>query len=94
MHKNLIAILALASIVPGAAFAQESAAPAPGSDTRALLDLQISNNAALGAPRPMPGEVADQVYSRYVKSFSHPIPERFDREKFSNSGGGGGAGGQ
>ncbi|EIT69215.1 hypothetical protein WQQ_27970 [Hydrocarboniphaga effusa AP103] len=95
MHKNLIAILALASVASGTAFAQDDAsAPAFGGDTRALVDLQISNNAALGAPRPMPGEVADRVYSRYVKSFSHPIPERFDREKFSNSGGSSGAGGQ
>lgn len=94
MHKNLIGILALALAAPGAAFAQDAGEPAFGSQTQALVDLQISNNAALGTARPMPGEVADQVYSRYVKSFSHPIPERFEREKFSNSGGSGGAGGQ
>ncbi len=64
------------------------AEPAMGTQTRAWMDLQVSNNAAMGAARPMPGEIADQVYSRYVKSFSHAIPETFDRESFVEGGGG------
>ncbi|RYF62499.1 MAG: DUF3613 domain-containing protein, partial [Comamonadaceae bacterium] len=28
-------------------------------------------------PRPIPGEVAGRSYQRYLKSFDHPIPERF-----------------
>lgn len=87
-------LLTLALLVPAAAFAEPpsgEAAPAEadamGSQTQAWLDLQISNNAALGGVRPMPGEVADQVYSRYVKSFSHPIPENFERKKYVEGGG-------
>jgi hypothetical protein len=29
----------------------------------------------------MPGEVADRVYQRYLQSFTHPIPEQFERER-------------
>lgn len=65
-------------------------APAPaaekqeiGAQTRQWLELQRSNNAALGAPRPMPGEVADEVYQRYLKSFTNPIPDQFERGSFA-----------
>lgn len=101
MHKNLIAksdprskgarwILALALTVPGAGFAQQQSELAVGDETRTWVELQTSNNASLGPARPMPGDVANEVYSRYVKSFSHPIPEHFEREKFTSSSGGGG----
>ena len=63
---------------------------APGTQTQSWVDLQVSNNAALGAARPMPGEVADQVYQRYLKSFTHPIPEYFQRDNFVQGGGSGG----
>jgi hypothetical protein len=62
-----------------------------GTQTRSWVELQVSNNASLGAARPMPGEVADQVYQRYLKSFTHPIPEYFERDKFVQSGSGGGS---
>ena len=91
MHKNGMRwILALALIAPGAAFAQQQSELVVGSETRSWVELQTSNNASLGTARPMPGDVADEVYSRYVKSFSHPIPEHFEREKFTSGSGGGG----
>jgi hypothetical protein len=82
-HRWMFALLLA---MPGIASAAD---PAPedaafGTQTRAWLELQTSNNASLGAARPMPGEVAEQVYSRYVKSFSHPIPENFERESFGS----------
>ncbi|HVT35139.1 MAG TPA: DUF3613 domain-containing protein, partial [Nevskiaceae bacterium] len=58
-----------------------------GSQTQAWTDLQKSNMASSAAPRPMPGEVADKVYQRYVNSFGNPIPDLYTRDT-ANSGGG------
>jgi hypothetical protein len=87
-----VAVFALSA--PLAASAQHDAPPSEadanaelGAETQAWVDLQISNNASLGAARPMSGEVADQVFARYLKSFTHPIPEYFERDKFVQSGG-------
>ena len=60
------------------------ASPRPlGSESRAWLGLQASNNAALGWARPLPGDAADRIYQRYLNSFSQPIPAKFDRADFS-----------
>lgn len=78
-----------------ASAANPAGLPPNGEETRAWLQLQKSGNASLGAPRPMTGEVADQVYRRYLESFTRPVPEDFERESFgAGSGGGGGGGGQ
>ena len=88
------ALLLLSLSLPLSAVAQQQPPPAEetedaGMQTRSWVELQVSNNAALGAARPMPGEVADQVYQRYLKSFAHPIPEYFERDKFVQGGSGG-----
>ena len=56
----------------------------PGEQTRAWLDLQASGAQASPADRPMSGEVAERVYQRYLDSFTHPIPDRFRREAFTD----------
>ncbi len=78
----------LLMVLAGAVLAGESARPEPGSGeaTRQWLELQKSNNASWGTPRPMPAEVAERVYQRYVKSFEQPIPPRFDREAVAEGG--------
>lgn len=82
----------VAGVLIGAA--AQAAEPAPlGTDTRAWLDLQKSPSAQANESRPVPGEVAERTYQRYVKSFDYPIPEQFKRESFKSSGGGGGGGG-
>lgn len=78
-------ILVLALIAPTAVLGRQEPRP-PGTETRAWLELQRSGNAALGAPRPMSGEVADKVYERYLRSFGHPIPDTFNRERFVSEG--------
>ncbi len=80
--------VAIALIAGGGSVAAESGEPQVGDQTRAWLELQDSGNAALGALRPLPGEVADKVYQRYVESFDNQIPERYERERFVSSGGG------
>ena len=76
---------------PAAADAAAAVA-APGS-AREWLSLQAGGTAASSEPRPMPGEVADAVYERYLNSFKHPIPEQFRRQSSgSDSGGQGGSG--
>lgn len=75
-----------------AARAAPAAAPEAGS-AREWFTLQAAGTAASTEPRPMPGEVADAVYERYVNSFKHPIPEQFRRQgSGSDSGGQGGSG--
>jgi len=59
-----------------------------GSQTRYWLATQTSGASSVTDPRPMPGEVASLVYERYLKSFTHPIPERYEADTFSTQGGG------
>lgn len=65
--------------------------PVLGADSHAWIDLQASGSAAAGAARPLPGEVADAVYQRYLNSFKHPIPEQFTRESTGSQGQSGGS---
>lgn len=55
-----------------------------GGETRKWLDLQISGDAADGPPQGMEGELAERVWRRYADSFSHPIPEKFERDRFQD----------
>lgn len=82
--KRSMSLLILA-LVSGPVWAAESSSqpsPETGETTRAWLELQRSNNASWGTPRPMPGEVAKRVYDRYLQSFEQPIPGQFEREGF------------
>jgi hypothetical protein len=69
-----------------------TATPAPGqgfgSQTRLWLGTQTSGVSAVSDERPMPGEVATLVYQRYLNSFTHPIPERYETDSFKTTGGG------
>ena len=67
-----------------------TADPKPGTEARAWTDLQKSGKSSVKESRPMPGEVADKAYDRYVKSFQHPIPETYSRESFVGGTGSGG----
>lgn len=64
-----------------------SSSPAPaqvlGESTRGWTTLQTSGSAASSEARPLPGDVAKNVYERYANSFKHPIPEKFERDSFS-----------
>ncbi|TAJ50619.1 MAG: DUF3613 domain-containing protein [Nevskiaceae bacterium] len=66
--------------------------PVLGAESRAWTDLQASGSAAAGGARPLPGEVADAVYQRYLNSFKHPIPEQFTRDSGGSGGQSGGNG--
>lgn len=93
--KKLVMICAwLLVTTPMLASAQAPAAADPlprlGGDTRAWLDLQTNPSAQETDIRPVPGEVAEQVYQRYINSFKYPIPETFKRDSFVEGGGGGG----
>ncbi len=59
-----------------------------GSQTRFWLATQTSGVSSVTDERPMPGEAATLVYQRYLASFTHPIPERYESDSFSVSGGG------
>lgn len=53
----------------------------PGADTRQWLERQRQGKEASDKAQPLSGPVQEQVYERYRKSFSHEIPERFQREQ-------------
>ncbi|MFA5939826.1 MAG: DUF3613 domain-containing protein [Sinimarinibacterium sp.] len=89
IHRNRILAAAVLLSLPLGALAEEPRAPALGDDTRTWLEYQESGRGAEGEARPMPGEVADKVYQRYLNSFDNKIPERFERENFVSSGSGG-----
>jgi hypothetical protein len=58
-----------------------------GDTTRHLLKMQADNSFA-GPPRPMLGAEAAAAYQRYLDSFNHPIPEFFETNVETDSGGG------
>lgn len=70
-----------ASPFPAAAAASVDL-PAPrrevGDTTRALLRMQAAGTQA-GPARPMLGVEASLAWQRYLQSFTHPIPERFEQ---------------
>ena len=88
--KSFLMICALMLALPVAAqdAASGEATPVPGQDAQTWLDLQ--KNPAAQAPdvRPVPGEVSEQVYQRYLNSFKYAIPETFERDSFVGKGGG------
>lgn len=88
IRTGWIVALSLAGLC-GGAIADEAGETQVGADTRTWLELQNSGNASLGAVRPMPGEVADKVYQRYLDSFDNQIPDTYERESFVSSGSGG-----
>ncbi|SDP31304.1 Protein of unknown function [Ralstonia sp. 25mfcol4.1] len=79
----LAALAALAAAAP--AMAQQPTAPAEvrpandvavGDTTRSLLDIQRSGSQA-GPQQPLTGDQAALGYARYMRSFTHPLPEFF-----------------
>lgn len=91
--NKLLMILALT--MPFAAMADDKDANYRlGEEVRAWTDLQKSGAASTPTAQPMPGEIADKVYDRYLKTFDTPIPQTFERESFVGGGSGGGSGGQ
>ena len=78
---------AAAAAADAAMAAREAALGRIGTDTRSLLAIQREGSQA-GATLHMPGEQAALAHARYLKSFQHPIPERFVGQ--SSGGGGGG----
>ncbi|MGH8445214.1 MAG: DUF3613 domain-containing protein [Solimonas sp.] len=99
MKKLIIAAAALLVSAPlfaqqagdtpaGTPEAQASPLPRIGGDTLTWLELQKSPSAQVTDVRPVPGEVAEQVYQRYVNSFKFPIPAEFKRDNFVQGGGG------
>jgi hypothetical protein len=73
-----VAVLLLA---PLSALAADSPEEKVGTQTRSLLEVQRSGQAASDTERPMSGEVARRTHQRYVESFSQPIPESLAEEE-------------
>jgi Protein of unknown function (DUF3613) len=92
--NTIIRTLLLGSALGAGVVQAQSATERPlGSQTRQWVQLQQDPKAQSGEARPMPGEIADEVYKRYVNSFKYPIPEQFKRQPgASGSGSSGGSG--
>lgn len=59
-------------------------APPPGERTYRLLEQQRSGQFASRHDQWLSGDVQQQIYHRYVDSFSRPIPETFIEHDFSD----------
>lgn len=64
----------------------EAVEPAPeppgnGEATRLWLDRQAQGSQASSKAQPLSGPAMERVYERYLKNFTHPIPERFEIER-------------
>ena len=93
---HLQSIIPLCLLGACAAVGERGAAPSGGDTpkraetgeaTRQWLDRERQGQQAAAQPQPLSGPVQEQIYERYQKSFSHPIPERFESERV-NSGSG------
>ena len=47
-----------------------------GEATRHLLEIQASGKHASERQYPIPVDIAERIYQRYIKSFEHPIAEK------------------
>ena len=86
--KILPAMLLLsASVLSATAFAEPEVIytqnATPQTATHRLLDVQRSGQNASTEEQYLSGKVNTQIYERYVKSFSRPIPERFSSDTFT-----------
>lgn len=72
-----------------AAGAPEFHATQIGDTTEHLLQMQVDDNRA-GHRLPILGDEASASYSRYIKSFSHDIPEFYESSVGKDSGNGNG----
>jgi len=57
----------------------------PGQATRRLLEWQRSGRGASSHRQELAGPVQSAIWQRYVKSFTHEIPERYiENQEFGN----------
>lgn len=54
--------------------------PASGELTKKWLELQRSGEQAAVHPDGISSDVVENIYQRYVNSFTHEIPETYSRE--------------
>ncbi len=84
--------IAVLGLLASAAAAEPPAAepgaeqPVLGQATQQWLASQREGKQASATPQPLSGRVQEEVFERYRKSFSQPIPERFPREQVSGTG--------
>lgn len=91
--KSLLRILPICLLAGCAASGDRAAAPAAeaprvvesGEVTRQWLERQRQGQQAAAKPQTLSGPVQEQIYERYQKSFTHPIPERFESERLNTS---------
>jgi hypothetical protein len=79
MNERTIPTLAFAALMacmPMAHAQAEAASKNIGQSAHAWLALQAANSAAAPA-QPMTGAQAGAAYTRYMKSFDTPIPDRY-----------------
>lgn len=75
MYKTILGILLALPVMAAAGTVTDV-----GKTTRQALEKQSQGTEA--APtRPILKDVADRTYERYLKSFTYPIPNQFEREK-------------
>ena len=78
-------ILALSMNVAMAQQERDKSGPEPtATATAKLLQQQRSGNSASAEEQYLDGKVRANIYTRYVESFTHGIPERFTEDSFTS----------
>ncbi len=100
MYSSLLCVLVLWAGIVSAQDLNETALPAESeiapvpaaaavpqyADTQTELWLKLQASGAIGGNYyTMPGQTATEVYQRYLKSFTYPIPQQF--RSYSGMGG-------
>ena len=76
-------VTALTLVLPLCASA-EGVRPGAGELTFQWLELQRSGSQASVHPEGISADVSESIYQRYLKSFTHPIPDSFKRDQELN----------
>ncbi|MBS1188257.1 MAG: hypothetical protein H6R10_49 [Rhodocyclaceae bacterium] len=92
--QSIYWLLPLGLLAGGGAHGEEAAmaakatagAPQQGATTRQWLERQRQGTQAAAKAQPLSGPVQEQIHERYRKSFTHPIPENFEREAIGTGG--------
>lgn len=85
--KTMILFGSFLALSINVALAQQerNSGPAPKlTATAKLLQQQRSGNNASQEEQYLDGKVRANIYTRYVESFTHGIPERFTEDSFTS----------
>ncbi|GAA4088312.1 DUF3613 domain-containing protein [Zhongshania borealis] len=87
MKTSTLCLALLVAAISMPTFAEQDIEYTPNTaqqtTTHRLLEQQRSGQNASTQEQYLSGPARTEIYKRYVKSFTHPIPERFSSDSFT-----------